>query len=364
MSNNKNKIQQIFTNHYSKVMDFSCCVTGEMNQAALNIIKCRTPLMKIHFEECPLGCGFYVLYDSCKHRGCPQCQTLENNKWLHIKKQLLLPGSHVHQVFKLPVSLFKLWLFNKRKIANCMFSSVKKSFAKYRKKDRLERGIHLVFHSSGKGLSYHPHIHCLVTGGGFTKERQWVEKSFAYSKIENTYREELKKELINLVKSEGFYNPSGMDCIKEILTLKDKEWRIFQSEVYKTGEGVLAYLSKSIKSGPITEKDILDFNDKEVILQYGEGKEKEIIKLKVEDFIIRYLNHIPPKQFMIVRNLGLYSSRKVNSTKAYKKELGIEIDERKYEIPKRVCPDCGKQVVPVVGMGKKKLKEYCLGKCA
>jgi hypothetical protein len=354
-----NKIQNIFSNHYQNVMD-SLPLSREMNQAAINIIKCRTHLMNIHFEECPNGCGFYVLYDSCKKRGCPQCQEVENQKWLHYKKQVLLPGSHIHLVFKLPATLDKLWLYNKREVANCLFNAVKKSFEKYRKIDGLERGILLTFHSNGKGLSYHPHVHCLVTGGGFTQQQKWVEKSFPYTKIETEYREQLKKDLVALVKSRNFIHPTELDCLKEILTLDDKSWRIFQSEVYKTGEGVLSYLSKSLKSGPVTEDEILEYNDKEVTLKYGE----ETIKLQIKDFIFRYLNHIPPKGFVAVRNLGLYSNKKTEETKEYKRKLGIEIDEREWELPKMVCPKCGRQVVPVDAIDKKKLKKYFSKKCA
>lgn len=339
-------------------------ITRGMNQAAMNIINCRTHAMDVHLEECPDGCGFYVLYDSCKHRGCPQCQETENLKWLHKKKQLLLPGSHNHLVFKLPKNLSMLWLYNKRKVSNCLFAAVKKSFMKYRKKDGLDRGVMLTFHSSGKGLSYHPHIHCLVTGGGFTKQKEWLEKSFSYNEIETEYREQLKEDLVALVKSKGFRQPPELDCLKVILTLDNKCWRIFRSEVYKTGEGVLSYLSKNLKSGPISENDILDYNDKEVTLKYGEGKDQEIIKLQIKDFIIRYLNHIPPKRFMIIRNLGLYSSRKTKETKEYKKSLGIEIDEREWESPKLVCPKCGKQVVRIEDLDKKKFEGYFSKKCA
>lgn len=361
MSNNK--IQDIFTRYYRKVLDFSG-ITGEMNKAAMNIVKCRTPVMNIHFEECPAGCGFYVLYDSCKHRGCPQCQVVENEKWLHYKKQLLLPGPHIHQVFKLPVRLSKLWMYNKKEVAGCLFKAVRKSFNTCRKNDRIKRGILSIFHSDGRGLSYHPHIHCLVSIGGLTKEQEWIEKRYSYNDIESAYREELKKELLTLVKGESFRNPPDMDCVKEILSLDDKSWRIFQTQVYDTGEGVLAYLSKNIKSGPITENDIVEYNENEVILKYREGKNKEKITLKTEEFILRYLNHIPPKGFMVVRNLGLYSNSKSEETKEYKRGLGIEIDESEFEIPKLVCPKCGKQVVPVVGMSKKKLKKFCLKKCA
>lgn len=320
--------------------------------------------MNIHFEECPNGCGFYVLYDSCRHRGCPQCQEVENQKWLHYKKQLLLPGSHIHFVFKLPMELSKLWLYNKREISNCLFKAVKKSFEKLRKRDGLKRGIFLTFHSNGKGLSYHPHIHCLVTGGGLTNQKEWVDKSFSYNDIEAEYREQLKKDLLTLIKSKDFKHPPELDCVKEILTLNDKSWRIFQSQVYKTGEGVLSYLSKNLKSGPITENDIVDYNDQEVFIKYGEGKSQETIKLKIQDFILRYLNHIPPKGFMIVRNLGLYSNREIKETKKYKKGLGIEIDEREWELPKMVCPKCGSQVAPVDDIDKKKLKKYFSKKCA
>ena len=350
-----NKIQDIFAKYYPTVMDF-LPLSREMKQAAMNIIKCRTPAMNIHLEECPGGCGFYVLYDSCKKRGCPQCQEAENLKWLHYKKQILLPGNHIHLVFKLPVDLVPLWLYNKREVSNCLFRGVKKSFEKYRKQDGIKRGILLTFHSNGKGLSYHPHIHCLVTGGGFNETQKWVEKSFPYTAIEAGYRKQVKKDLITLVKSEDFIHPPEMDCLKKIHTLDNKSYRIYKSQVYKTGEGVLAYLSKKIKSGPITEDNIVDYNNEEVTLKYREGKKEEVIRLKTKDFIWRYLNHIPPKGFLVIRNLGLYSNRKIKEIKEYKKEQGIKIDESKWEPPKRVCPKCGKQVVPVDDLDKKEIK--------
>ena len=353
-----NKIQNIFTDYF-KESNETIKLPPEMWRIVENILECRTPAMDIHFEECPEGHGVYVLYDSCKHRGCPQCQEIENQKWLQKKKQVLLPGSHIQLVFKLPVNLSRLWLYNKSAVANSMFKAVGWCFKKLQKKDGVERGIILVFHSNGKGLSYHPHVHCLVTFGGFTKDERWDEKRISYEKLEEVYRNRLQKELVKVVKSNGFVNPPGMKCLDEIINRSSGKWKIFESEVYKTGEGVLTYLSRHMKSGVISEREIVDYNKDEVIFKDGHGSRQEIYKLKTEEFVLRYLNHVPVKNFRVVRNMGLYSSRKVEETKEYKKSLGVEIEEKKWEMPKRRCPECGREVEPVSEEDKKKLKKYC-----
>jgi endogenous inhibitor of DNA gyrase (YacG/DUF329 family) len=352
-----NKIQDIFTNYLNYLKDSTVSIpfSREMWEATQAIVTCRTPALDIHFEQCPDGHGFFVLYDSCKHRGCPQCQEIENQKWLHKKKQVLLPDSHMHFVYKLPDNLSLLWLYNKAKTANCMFAAVRKSFRKLHKHDGTERGIVLVFHSHGQGLSYHPHVHCLVSFGGFTDDQKWQEKRISYDTIEEIYRNELQKQLIKMVKSEGFRRPPEMDCLEEIISRSSEKWRIFESEVYKTGNGVLAYLAQHIKSGVITENEIISYDEREVVFRQGHGSNMSISRLKTEDFIVRYLNHIPPKDFRVVRNIGLYANRNVEDTKEYKRILGIEIDERKWEIPKRICPECGKTVIPVSEEDKKKI---------
>ena len=354
-----NKIQKIFTQYYGKLKQ-SYQLPHEMAEAAKNIIKCRTPAMDVHFDMCPEHHGFYVLYDSCKHRGCPQCQDMENRKWLHKKKQMLLPGSYMHYVFKLPVNLSPVWLYNKAQVADCLFKAVAKGFKKVKKKDRIERGIMLVFHSNGRGLSYHPHIHCLTTFGGFTADGRWVEKRIAYDCLEKTYKEELKNQLLILAASEKFRNPPGMDCKKEIVNGESENWKIFDSEAYKTGEGVAAYLSRHIKSGVVSSSEIVSYNEQEVVIRDGKGKNREYTRLKTEEFMMRYLNHIPPKGYRVIRNMGLFSTVKVQKTMEYKKELGLEVEERELEIPRRTCPDCGRTVVAVTEENKKKFEKSCM----
>jgi len=303
-----NKIQDIFTQHFED-STVSVPLSGEMRKAAANIIRCRTKAKETYKEQCPDGQGFYAHYDSCKHRGCPQCQEIENQKWLHKKKQLLLPGSHLHFFFKLPDHLVNLWLYNKAEVANCMFSAVTQIFKRLQKKDGMERGLILVFHSNSKQLSYQPHVHCLVSFGGFTQDQRWIEKRLSSAAIESQYKNLLQKHLLRLINSNGFRIPPGMQCTEEILNRYMQKWRIFGSEIYKTGEGVLAHMTQHIKQGVISEKEIIDFDKNEVIFKQGNGLEIEIVKLKVGDFIVRYLEHIPPQGFKMVWNIGLYANR-------------------------------------------------------
>ena len=137
---------------------------------------CRTAALGGHVKACRCGHLQKVWYNSCKHRSCPQCAFLEIEKWLYRQKQRLLNCDHYHVVFTVPAELNDIWGLNRKQFANLLFTSVRDSLLKLLADPKYlgaRPGLIMALHTWGKTLIVHPHIHCLVTGGGLTTEGEW-----------------------------------------------------------------------------------------------------------------------------------------------------------------------------------------------
>jgi hypothetical protein len=282
----------------------------------------------------------------------------EQLKWFFKQKQLLLPVKHNHLVFKLPSDIAGLWIYNKYLIQTIMFDAAKYAIKKVNQDMSLKRGSISVLHTAGSDLSYHPHLHVLITDGGFDNNREWQENSIAVDTLRKYYRKSVRKKLLKALNKYWLLLPPGVDPEKFTKIIQTKDFHIQRAGIYSNGEGVLKYLSKKLKTGALNHKQVISYDDKSVTFYYERDGKKEIVKLKREEFIRRYLNHIPLKGFRIVRNYGLYSPRQKAETKKLKEKIfGKSCEETEYtpQIPK--CPVCGKELSVVKKCSAKEFRE-------
>ena len=311
-----------------------------------------------HIYFCPDFHGGLFLFNSCKTRGCPVCMEVEQLKWFFNQKQILLPVKHNHLVFKVPTEISGLWLYNRYLIQTIMIDAAKYAVKKVNQDISLKRGWISVLHTSGSDLSYHPHLHILITDGGFDNKQEWLENSIDINTLRKYYRKSIRKKLLKALNKYWLSIPPGVDSEKITKTVQSKDFHIQQAGIYTNGEGVLKYFSKKLKTGALNYKQVISYDDKSVTFYYEQEGKKEIVKLKREEFIRRYLNHIPLKGFKIVRNYGLYSPREITKTKKLKEEIFGELcEETEYtpKIPK--CPVCGKELSIVKKCSAKEFRE-------
>lgn len=310
----------------------------------------------IHF--CPDLHGGLFLFNSCKKRGCPVCMETEQLKWFFKQKQTLLPVKHNHLVFKVPSEVTDLWLYNKYLIQTIMFDSAKYAIKTVNQDILLKRGWISVLHTWGNDLSYHPHLHILVTEGGFNDKQVWQENGIDIDSLRKYYQKSIKRKLLKALNRNRLDIPPGIESEKIVKAIQDKDFNIQRAGIYEKGEGVLKYFSKKLKTGALNHKQVISYDDKTVTFYYKQGRKKEIVRLKREEFIRRYLNHIPLKGFRVVRNCGIYASRHIEKTKKIRVEkLGESFKETEYtpQIPK--CPVCGKELTIVEKCSAKKFRE-------
>lgn len=168
-------LQQILQQGYAA---FERChpLPDYVRKAAWALLVCRTAVLGGHIQACPEGHVERVWYNSCRHRLCPQCAWLQVERWLDRQKARLLACDHYHVIFTIPEELHGLWLANVRAMTNLLFAAVRETLAELlRDKQYLgaQAGIIAALHTWSQTLVLHPHLHCLVSGGGLTEEGQW-----------------------------------------------------------------------------------------------------------------------------------------------------------------------------------------------
>ncbi len=319
-------------------------LTGEILSPEMsdirNIIEkyknCRTIKMGGRIVECPNCKEKMVLYNPCNKRGCPVCGKKNQLQWKENIKCRLLEMGHYHLVIVPPDMYTMIWMYHKHAFISSLFNSINESFKKYQKKKGLQYGMTMVFQSVGEGLSYHPHVHCIITPGGMNDEHEWEDDfSMNYSEI----LEEVKKSF-----SCGFLKKLPNDAKKRYRMIDNftkDEWGWNVTFHQNSGESIVNYLSKSACGTVVNpEKEIeWDRLNREIIYQ---PTGKKITRLRYEVFMERFFNHIPPKGIVLVRNYGLYSNRHKEELIELKEKFGFEV--KKAEEYEEECPKCNTEM--------------------
>jgi hypothetical protein len=289
------------------------------HQAAHAIMNCRTEVMGGHIQRCPDHHEQHVQYHSCKHRSCPRCSALPKAQWVDAQQARLLHCDHYHAIFTLPHALLGLWRFNQHWFTNALFQSCRDTLLTLLKDPHhlgALPGIVMSMHTWGRTLSLHPHIHCLVTGGGLTKDNHWkpVKHHFLLpvKVVKALYKGKLLARLWEALQHDALQLPPGQtvgDIQRLLRQLKDKEWNVCIRERYAHGKGVMLYLSRYVKGGAISNQRIVDTNDRYTTVQYQDHRDQrnKTLPLQTRHFIERVLWHVPEKGQHWVRHYGLYS---------------------------------------------------------
>ena len=320
---------------------------GYVKKTVASIVNCRTMELGGHIYICPDLHGGLFHYNSCKKRGCPICMEYEQYLWYLNQKDTIPPTEHSHIIFKMPSELSTLWLYNKYQVQTILFDASKSAIKKISREENITRGWMTALHTAGNDLSYHPHLHTLMGVGGFTLDEQvWHSSDVKIDNLRCYYEKKIKKDLLKEINKNALTIPPEWKNGKIIKIIEEGEFPIHQAGVYSNGEGVLKYLSKKLKTGAINTKQILSYDGNDVIFYYKQGKRKEKVKLSKEEFLKRFLNHIPLKGFKMIRCYGLYSSwQKGKARKLVEKATGVRSSSvEKKEENKFKCPVCGKEL--------------------
>jgi len=341
------------------------------------IEKCRTSLLGGHVDECD-SCGYVkISYNSCRNRHCPKCQSLAKEEWLIKRKQELLPVTYFHVVFTIPDLLNPLVLVNQKIMYGILFKAAAETLITLSKDPRhlgADIGLIAILHTWGQNLSDHPHLHCVVLGGGLLEdESKWIypKKSKKNKKFfihVNIISDLFKKKFLfylkrsyqnNTLKFEGkIKSLADNKHFKNLLDqLYTKRWVSYCKRPFGGPEQVLEYLGRYTHRVAISNNRIQRIENGRVFFTFKDYRDGDKVKetsLEVFEFIRRFLQHVLPREFFKIRYYGILSSRnKKNKLEKCRQILGTsnnqeeseKIDRRQlilklFGIDPAICPKC------------------------
>ncbi len=322
------------------------------------IKRCRTASLGGHVDGCN-SCGHIrISYNSCRNRHCPKCQGKEREKWIQAREAELLPVPYFHVVFTLPDTLNKLCMFKPKLMYDLLFKtswSVLNTFGHDHKWLGAQTGMISILHTWGQTMTLHPHLHCIVPGGGLTKQGRWKHARsdgkylFCVKAMSKVYRGRFIAALKELLPQE---------MTKELVNaLYKHNWVVYAKQPFSGVQSVVEYLGRYTHKIAISNHRIKSVENGKVTFTYKDykhGSVKKEILLDSMEFIRRFSLHILPKRFVRVRHYGICSSSsKQKSALVIKAQLPVQIKHSPSGTTKaaplsynpKQCPRCKKETM-------------------
>lgn len=332
-------------------------------QRILHAIRiCRTSALGGHVDACD-RCGHVrISYNSCRNRHCPKCQNTQREAWIEARKQDLLPVSYFHVVFTVPDKLNGLFLGDPAGMYHLLFKAAWTTIARFGLiKFHGDTGMIAVLHTWGQNLSLHPHVHCIVPGGGIDYRGQWKPvKTSATGKVyffpvENLSRVFRGKFMAALEK----HLPQEKPFIK---VLYKTDWVVYAKEPFAGPEQVVEYLGRYTHKVAISNHRLQSVDDTGVQFSYRDYRDNRTKRMKLSgvEFLRRFSQHILPKGFVRIRHYGLLSAGKRTQLRQLQTALGVRVPEKKEKknwkqlcrehlgFDPDLCPACGQGKMVVI----------------
>lgn len=271
-------------------------------------------------------------------------------------------------IFTIPHELNEVWRFNKKRMTNILFTAVRDTLFEFFLDEKHiggKPGIIAALHTWTQTELLHPHIHCLITEGGISKDGQWIIRNNGYllpvRAVMAVFRGKMLAYMDKAIDKRQLTLPDMMSR-QRWTNMRNKlgrvKWNVNIRERYEYGKGVLTYLSRYIRGGAISNKRIESFNGREVRFRYRAGDNKtEYMTLPVDEFIERYFQHVPEPYTKVVRYYGLYAPTAKEELAECRRQLGQQAVEETVELDWQTyceehgndhaerCPVCGRRLV-------------------
>jgi Putative transposase/Transposase zinc-binding domain len=288
---------------------------------------CRTAALGGHRDQCD-HCGHLeISYNSCRNRHCPKCQTLRKEQWIEARGQDLLPIEYFHVVFTLPAELNPLVLMNRKVLYDLLFRAASETLlvlAQNPKHLGATVGMIGILHTWGQNLRDHPHLHCIVTGGGLSADGgRWVScrKGFflPVRVLSSLFRGKFLDLLKECFQSGQLVFPGQLSSLQDPRKfetfrrpLYHKKWVVYCKPPFNGPQGVLQYLGRYTHRIAISNNRLLTIRDGQVSFRWRDYKDQnrqKTMRLQAEEFIRRFLLHVLPARFVRIRHFGLLANR-------------------------------------------------------
>lgn len=306
------------------------------------IKKCRTAELGGHIDACDSCGNISISYNSCRNRHCPKCQGKNKEDWIAKRETELLPVPYFHVVFTLPEAINSLAIHQPKMVYDTLFAAAWETIFAFGKNKQVQMGMIGVLHTWGQQLSLHPHLHCIVPGGGIDQNGDWKNSRcddkflFPVKAMSKVFRAKYCEKLQS--KSAILYQQIRQELWK-------KDWVVFAKKPFGNAQSVVEYLGRYTHKIAISNHRIRNIDAQNVTFDYKDYREKEPQKIKKqmtlsnEEFIRRFALHILPKRFVKIRHYGFLSSTwKRQKLKLLQQKLKVNVLEKREKKP--FLPKC------------------------
>jgi Putative transposase/Transposase zinc-binding domain len=304
------------------------------------ITQCRTAALGGHIDACDTCGNISISYNSCRNRHCPKCQGHKRQEWIQKREADLLPCTYYHVVFTLPAQLNTLALQQPAMIYDALFKTAWLTLNQFGKNAGIQSGMIAVLHTWGQNLSLHPHLHCIVPGGGISKNGRWQKQLrsdkylFSVKALSKVFRAKYVQQL----------RANGIDDKTLIESLFLAPWVVYAKRPFGGPAQVIEYLGRYTHKVAISNHRLQLITNKEVTFSYKDYKAKGTAKqttLNNEEFTRRFAQHILPHRFVRIRHYGILSSTwKRGKLQQLQSSLMVVRSEAPVKTLFRKCPRC------------------------
>lgn len=313
-------------NNYSEEFIEKNNLSYQQIKAIKAIESCRTSGLGYHKLVCN-KCGYeQISYNSCRNRHCPKCQLTKQMRWIDKLKAQVLPVRYFHIVFTLPHQLNALAYINQSTVYDILFKAASQTLKQVALNPKFlgaEPAFLAVLHTWGQNLSYHPHLHMIVSAGGLDPDGlEWKHSGKKFFVPVRALSKVFRAKFIDMLEKE--YNKNTLiipDTDKEVdysdfgkvkSLLYSKTWNVYAKKTFKGAGKVIEYLGRYTHRVAISNSRILSLNNGKVKLRYKDYRDNnkwKTLELSALEFIRRFVQHILPNNFYKIRYFGLLACK-------------------------------------------------------
>ena len=328
--------------------------------------QCHTAAMGMHHYMCDdKKCNhLHQQYHSCGNRHCPNCGGLKKEQWIENLTAQLFPTSYYHVVFTVPHEFNALMLGNRKEMFTLLFQAASQTLLQFSADEQYlgaACSITAVLHTWGQDLSFHPHLHCIVSGGGI-KNQKWVAAKrgnqkflFPVAALKKVYKAIFLKKL-RLLLAQGLLQTEGINTAQQIKKAGYKNWNVYAKSPFGSVASVVEYLGRYTHKVAITRHRIIAITAHSVTFKYkdyADSSRQKTMVLAIPEFLRRFELHFLPRQYVKIRHYGFLQNHgktaRLNAVRKKMKlpplppKINIPVAQRmleKYGTDITLCPQC------------------------
>lgn len=329
----------------------------EQRAALRDIERCRTAVLGGHLDVCT-ACGHeQPSYNSCRNRHCPKCQALAQARWVDKRISRLLPVHYFHVVFTLPAELRAVVKRHRERCFDLLFAAASATLlelARDPKRLGAELGVTMVLHTWTRELSFHPHVHAIVTGGGLSDDdARWVptRKGFLFPvRVMGALFRGKMLAALERAHAHGHLDLGNVD----LRALRSKPWIVYAKRPFGGPEQVIRYLGRYTHRVGISNQRLVSMDERGVTFRTKDGR---VVTIPGDEMLARFVEHVLTPRFVKIRHYGLHASTHATTRLERARELLPPLVVKSHDDDwralllrltgedVRVCPRCAQHAV-------------------